>query len=38
MHRVIPHELHDTVFVYLDDLLITSATFDVHIQLLKKLD
>lgn len=35
MHLVIPHELHDRVFVYLDDLLITSATFDEHIALLE---
>jgi len=34
MHQVIPHQLHDRVFVYLDDLLITSATFDEHIILL----
>lgn len=36
MHRVIPHELRDRVFVYLYDLLITSATFDDHIVLLKE--
>lgn len=35
MDRVIPHRLHDRVFVYLDDLLIISATYDEHIQLLK---
>lgn len=34
MHKVIPHHLHDRVSVYLDDLLITSATFEQHIVLL----
>jgi len=36
MHLVIPHHLHDRIFVYLDDLLITSATFDEHITLLSE--
>jgi len=35
MHKVIPHEYHDKVFVYLDDLLITSVTFEEHLVLLK---
>lgn len=30
MHKVVPYDLH----VYLDDLLITSATFEEHIQLI----
>lgn len=36
MHRVIPHELHDRVFVYLDDLLIISGTLEAHFQLLER--
>lgn len=35
MDRVIPHQLHDRIFVYLDDLLVTSATFEEHLELLK---
>lgn len=35
MHRVIPYQLHDKVFVYLDDLLITTASFEEHIYILK---
>lgn len=35
MHRVIPHQLHDRVFVYLDDLLVTSSTFEEHLKLLE---
>lgn len=34
MHKVIPSSLHEGVFVYLDDLLITSASFEDHIKLL----
>lgn len=33
---VIPHELHDSVFVYLDDLLIVSATFEKHLEFLQR--
>lgn len=36
MDRVIPYYLHDRVFVYLDDLLITSANLDEHLPLLKE--
>ena len=36
MHRVIPHDLHDRLFVYLDDLLIISATLEEHFFLLEK--
>lgn len=36
MHKVIPHSLHDRIFVYLDDLLITSATFQEHLSLLRE--
>lgn len=36
MHRVVPHELHDRVFVYLDDLLIISGTLDEHFKLLEQ--
>lgn len=36
MHKVIPYELHDQVFTYLDDLLIISSNFKDHIELLKK--
>lgn len=35
MDLVIPNELRDRVFVYLDDLLIISATYNEHIALLK---
>ena len=35
MHQVIPHELRDQVFVYLDDLLILSHTFEEHLKILK---
>lgn len=34
MHKVIPHHLHDRVFVYLDDLLITTASLEEHLSLL----
>lgn len=36
MDRVIPHHLHDRIFVYLDDLLITSATYEEHLVLLRE--
>lgn len=36
MHRMIPHQLHDSVFVYLDDLLIASATLEEHTSLLEE--
>lgn len=36
MHRAISHELHERVFVYLDDLLITSETFEEHVRLLSE--
>ena len=35
MDRVIPHQLRDRVFVYLDDLLIISAEYDEHLQILR---
>lgn len=35
MDRVIPYQLHDRVFVYLDDLLIVSSSFEQHIELLR---
>lgn len=35
MHKVIPNQLHDRIFVYLDDLLITSATLEEHLYLLR---
>lgn len=35
MHKTIPHELHDRVFVYLDDLLIISPTYEDHITVLE---
>lgn len=34
MEIVIPHHLQDRLFVYLDDLLVTSATFEEHLSLL----
>ncbi len=34
MHKVIPHQYHDRIFVYLDDLLITSASLEEHYTLL----
>lgn len=34
MHKVIPNHLHDRIFVYLDDLLITSADLKEHFLLL----
>jgi hypothetical protein len=36
MDKVIPHRLHDRIFVYLDDLLIISATYEEHIKLLSE--
>lgn len=36
MDKVIPTELHDRVFVYLDDLLIISSTFEEHLELLQR--
>lgn len=35
MDRVIPYQLHDRIFVYLDDLLIVTSTFEEHINLLE---
>ena len=35
MDKVVPSELKDRVFVYLDDLLIVSPTFDLHMEILK---
>lgn len=37
MQKVIPAELHDRVFVYIDDLLVTSENFEEHIELLSKI-
>lgn len=34
MDKVVPHELREKVFVYLDDLLIVSSTFEDHIRFL----
>lgn len=34
MDKVIPHHLQDRVFVYLDDLLVTSSTLEEHLSLL----
>lgn len=34
MDKVIPHEFHDRIFVYIDDLLVVSADFKSHIELL----
>ncbi|GBP16026.1 Retrovirus-related Pol polyprotein from transposon 297 [Eumeta japonica] len=36
MDRTIPSRLRENVFVYLDDLLVCSATFDEHIELLRQ--
>lgn len=36
MDKVIPQRLKDNVFIYLDDLLVISSTFDKHILLLKE--
>ena len=35
MDKVVPHELKENVFVYLDDLLIVSSNFEDHIRYLK---
>lgn len=35
MDRVIPHQYHDRIFVYIDDLLVVTNDFKSHIQLLK---
>lgn len=35
MHKVIPYQWHDRVFVYMDDLLITSETYEEHVRLLR---
>lgn len=37
MDKVIPHQFHDRVFVYLDDLLVASADFEEHLQLLREI-
>lgn len=34
MDKVIPYQYHDRVFVYLDDILVTSADFEEHLQTL----
>ena len=36
MDKVIPHQLHDRVFVYLDDLLVISSTLEEHFALLEE--
>lgn len=35
MDKVVPHQYHDRVFVYLDDLLIVSPDFESHLKLLE---
>ena len=35
MEKVVPQELRESIFVYLDDLLIMSENFDEHIRLLE---
>jgi len=35
MHKVVPYRYHDQIFVYLDDLLITSSTLAEHLGLLR---
>lgn len=37
MDKVVPHQFHDRVFVYLDDLLVTSSEFDEHLELLDEI-
>lgn len=34
MNKVVPHQYHDRIFVYIDDLLICSPDFESHIELL----
>lgn len=36
MHKVVPYHLHNRVFVYLDDLLVTSESFAEHLLLLEE--
>jgi len=36
MNQVIPNQLRDEVFVYLDDLLIISETFEKHMKVLRE--
>lgn len=36
MDKAIPNQLHDRVFVYLDDLLVVSSTFEEHLELLSR--
>lgn len=35
MDRIIPHELKDRIFVYLDDLLVVSPDFETHLDMLR---
>ena len=37
MDKVVPHRLREKIFVYLDDLLVVSSTFEEHMDLLKEL-
>ncbi|XP_055838190.1 uncharacterized protein K02A2.6-like [Episyrphus balteatus] len=37
MDKVVPHELRQHIYVYLDDLLVVSSTFEEHITILTKL-
>lgn len=36
MDKVVPHQFHDRVFVYLDDILVASLDFDERLELLKE--